>query len=261
MADIDGNLLRQVAPNQSGTRAQNQTRIISAVGPVLAQTLDDYLINSNLRVAHFVAQTCQESDQFCTTVEYASGEEYEGRKDLGNTQPGDGVRYKGRGLIQLTGRANYQNYGQILGLDLVDNPDIAADPAVSLKIACEFWKEHGLNALADADDIETITRRINGGLNGIINRRSYLARAKAVLGIAGAAPSSDSPRPTLQIGASGAQVIALQQMLKTKGFALVADGDFGPTTDAAVKQFQAARGMQADGVVGPQTWNALSTVS
>ena len=60
MADIDGNLLRQVAPNQSGTRAQNQTRIISAVGPVLAQTLDDYLINSNLRVAHFVAQTCQE---------------------------------------------------------------------------------------------------------------------------------------------------------------------------------------------------------
>lgn len=257
MANIDGSLLQQVAPKQSGTRAQNQARIIAAVGPVLSQTLDTYEVNSSLRVAHFVAQTCQESDQFCTTVEYASGEGYEGRADLGNTQPGDGVRYKGRGLIQLTGRANYAHYGNVLGLDLIGDPDIAAQPAISLKIACEFWKEHGLNAFADADDIETITRRINGGLNGLTNRRNYLTRAKAVLGVSGQVPSATSTRPVLQVGANGEQVMSLQQALTAKGFAVATDGDFGPSTDAAVKQFQAARGLQADGVVGSQTWNAL----
>lgn len=258
MTDVNGELMQQIPPQQSGTRAQNQARIIAAVGPVLAQTLDTYEINSSLRIAHFLAQTCQESDQFCTTVEYASGAEYEGRKDLGNTQPGDGVRYKGRGLIQLTGRANYAQYGGILGLNLIDDPDMAAEPAISLKIACEFWKEHGLNALADSDDIETITRRINGGLNGIANRRTYLARAKAALGISGQAPNTGLANSVLQIGASGAQVTSLQGILNAKGIAVAIDGNFGPSTAAAVKQFQAARGLQADGVVGPQTWAALS---
>ena len=83
-----------------------------------------------------------EFDGFCTTVEYASGDAYNGRTDLGNTQPGDGPRFKGRGLIQLTGRSNYQQYGELLKLDLVQDPELAADPVISLRIACTFWQQH-----------------------------------------------------------------------------------------------------------------------
>jgi putative chitinase len=130
------------------------------VSGVLADTLAKFQIDSELRVAHFLAQTCEESDGYCTTVEYASGAAYEGRADLGNTQLGDGVRFEGRGLIQLTGRANYDQYGDLLQLDLVGDPDLASEPATSLLIACEYWQQHKLNAFADQDDIETITRRI-----------------------------------------------------------------------------------------------------
>jgi predicted chitinase len=108
-------------------------------------TLDSYDINTRLRIAHFLGQTCEESAGYRTTEEFASGKEYNGRADLGNAQPGDGPRFKGRGLLQLTGRANYADYGKALGVDLVNNPTLAAQPALSLKIACEYWKRHNIN--------------------------------------------------------------------------------------------------------------------
>lgn len=254
---VDGNLLRQIAPHFVGDKAERQSAIIDDVGALLADTLQKFKINSNLRIAHFLAQTCEESDGYSTTIEYASGQEYEGRRDLGNTQPGDGPRYKGRGLIQLTGRDNYQSFGRIMGLDLVDNPDLAAQPGTALQIACEYWRERGLNAFADQDDIVTITRRINGGLNGLDDRRLYLARAKLALGMTISAASIGSAAPTLRIGDRGDQVVSLQSMLKGKGFAIGIDGAFGAATEAAVKQFQTSHGLEADGIVGPQTWNAL----
>jgi putative chitinase len=144
-----------------------------------------YKITSPLRIAHFIAQIAHESGSFRFAEELADGSAYEGRVDLGNTRTGDGRRFKGRGLIQLTGRANYELYSKASGVDYVSKPQlIASDPFAAVDVACWFWNRRGLNGLADADDARTITRRINGGFNGIDDRLDYLGRAKAVLGLA-----------------------------------------------------------------------------
>ena len=136
------------------------------------------ILDNSLRLIHFLAQLAHESGNFRYMEEIASGAAYEGRKDLGNTQAGDGKRYKGRGPIQLTGRANYRKYGQQLGIDFENNPEIVVLPSVGLLVACKFWADNGLNALADKDDVLTITRRINGGTNGLAYRKAHLAKLR-----------------------------------------------------------------------------------
>ncbi|WP_245808314.1 glycoside hydrolase family 19 protein [Deinococcus hopiensis] len=106
---------------------------------------------------------------------------YEGRADLGNTQKGDGYRYRGRGWIQLTGRHNYRRFGQKLGLDLEGNPDLAARADVAAKLAAAYWTDRGLNAYADQGDFREITRRINGGYNGLADRERYYGLASTFL--------------------------------------------------------------------------------
>lgn len=141
-------------------------------------------IDTPLRIAHFLAQIGHESGHLRHAEEIADGSRYEGRADLGNTQPGDGRRFKGRGLIQLTGRANYAAYGAAIGADLLADPaQVATNPALAVDVACWFWESRGLNALADANDLERITRRINGGLNGLADRRAIMARARVVVGV------------------------------------------------------------------------------
>lgn len=139
------------------------------------------ILDNDLRFAHFIAQLAHESGNFRYMEEIASGSAYENRKDLGNTEKGDGVRYKGRGPIQLTGRANYRRYGQALGIDFENNPTIVALPSIGLLVACKYWADNNLNALADKDDVTTITRRINGGLNGFDDRKNKLALIKSWL--------------------------------------------------------------------------------
>lgn len=144
--------------------------------------LADYEVMATpLRLAHFMAQIAHESGGFRYMEEIASGIAYEGRADLGNSQPGDGRRYKGRGPIQLTGRANYRGYGRKLGIDFEAHPEIVALPSVGLIVACQYWADKGLNALADADDVTAITRKINGGLNGLADRKAQLFKAKGLL--------------------------------------------------------------------------------
>jgi putative chitinase len=150
--------------------------------PHLNNTMQRYTITTPLRKAHFLAQLGHESDGFNTNEEYASGAAYEGRRDLGNTQAGDGVRFKGRGLIQVTGRANYLDCGRALGVDLINNPQRLGDFDLACLSAGWFWDTRKLNGHADRDDVLTITRIINGGTNGLADRQSYLARAKRVLG-------------------------------------------------------------------------------
>lgn len=142
-----------------------------------------YAINTKLRQAHFIAQCAHESAGLLTTREYASGREYEGRRDLGNTHAGDGVTFKGRGLIQLTGRANYARYGEKLGVNLVANPGLAEQFPWAVLTAGQYWADHELNEIADKDDVLRITKRVNGGTNGLEGRKVYLAKAKKALGI------------------------------------------------------------------------------
>lgn len=139
------------------------------------------IMDSPLRLAHFMAQLVHESGGFRYMEEIASGQAYEGRADLGNTMPGDGKRFKGRGPIQITGRANYRQYGRQIGIDIENHPEIAAVPSIGLHLALEYWKTKNLNALADADDVLTITKKINGGMNGLADRKLHLAKAKGLL--------------------------------------------------------------------------------
>lgn len=136
------------------------------------------ITDTPLRLAHFLAQLIHESGTFRYMEELASGQAYECRADLGNTQAGDGKRYKGRGPIQITGRANYRRYGRKLGIDIERHPEIAATPSIGLHLALEFWKANGLNTLADADNVVGITKLINGGHNGLDDRKAHLAKVK-----------------------------------------------------------------------------------
>jgi putative chitinase len=137
------------------------------------------IMESPLRLAHFMAQLMHESGSFRYMEEIASGVAYEGRVDLGNTVLGDGKRFKGRGPIQITGRANYRRFGRLIGIDLERNPTLAAVPSIGLHLALEYWDDRGLNRPADADDVEQITRAINGGLNGLADRKAQLVKVKS----------------------------------------------------------------------------------
>lgn len=139
------------------------------------------LMDNMLRLAHFMAQLAHESGDFKYMEEIASGQAYEGRADLGNTQPGDGKRYKGRGPIQLTGRANYRRFGHKAGINFERYPEIVANPSIGLHVACLYWDDRKLNALADADNLEAITRKVNGGLNGYEDRKAKLVKAKGLI--------------------------------------------------------------------------------
>lgn len=190
MKPVTADVLRAIAPRFYGATAQRQSQIIDAIAGEFTSILNEYEINTDLRVAHFLAQIIHESAGLQTTEEFASGAAYERRVDLGNTVPGDGKRYKGRGVLQLTGRANYRRYGQILGLDLEGQPHMAAEPLVSLRIACVYWRDRHINPLCDADDLVGVTKKVNGGTNGLADRGRYLAKAKVALAAAAAEPAA-----------------------------------------------------------------------
>lgn len=130
----------------------------------LNSAMDEFEINTPQRQAAFLAQVAHESGELRYVEEIASGQAYEGRADLGNSEPGDGVRFKGRGLIQITGRANYQSCGDALGLDLAHAPELLESPANACRSAAWFWKTRGLNELADAANFRRITIKINGAI-------------------------------------------------------------------------------------------------
>ena len=261
---ITADMIKIIAPN-------SKTEIVAPMINYLNKYLPSYGIDSYLRICHFIAQAAHESASFRTLEEYADGSAYEGRKDLGNVNKGDGKRYKGRGIFQLTGRANYRDMSNKLKMDLENNPTLAATPEVSVLTALEYWKSRSLSTYADQDDVTTITKRINGGLNGFDQRKAYLAKAKTVI------PKNfkfDSVPTTnvnsqitdavtsinvsvAKIGDSSPYVADLQNMLIRKGYNIVADGAFGAKTEVAVKDFQSKNGLTITGRIDTNTLNKL----
>ena len=236
MIPLDGDFILSVAPTFAGREALAQRRIVFALADRLSPVLAEYDIDTPLRIAHFMAQITHECAGFRTTQEFASGEAYEGRADLGNTQPGDGPRYKGRGLLQLTGRHNYRRYGELMNLPLEDQPELAADPVTSLRIACVYWQDHGINALCDADDLLGVTRKVNGRLNGLEDRQACLARARRAVAErwAVAVGAGQGPGPVLRLGSFGAEVEELQHRQFLLGSGRLARG--APAAGASAEQ-------------------------
>ncbi len=154
---------------------------IEVYTPLLNQYMHEYKICGAEREAAFLATIIHESGSFQYTRELASGRAYEGRKDLGNVIAGDGVRFKGRGLIQITGRRNYEQISNEFGIDFVKNPHLLEEPEWAVKSACWWWQDKGLNEIADKGDFRKVTRIVNGGLTGWAERSKWYALAKSVL--------------------------------------------------------------------------------
>lgn len=180
--------------------AGGSTVLMSGLAGSMNKICPSYEIDTPQEYAHFLAQACHETDHFKTLREYASGEAYEGRSDLGNSKPGDGVRYKGRGIFQTTGRNNYLQLGISKGRRdfFINSPELLEQPEHAVWSACEYWKTRNLNDIANQQDsdllkkkykgkiievspVEFISITINGGYNGIDERKQYYSIAKVQL--------------------------------------------------------------------------------
>ncbi|MCT8954531.1 glycoside hydrolase family 19 protein [Pseudomonas lundensis] len=174
-----------ITPQQLLQILPNAGQVSGVFAPVLNTAMNRYQIVGAKRVAAFIAQIGHESGQLKYVKEIwgptKAQARYEGRADLGNTQPGDGSKFRGRGLIQITGRANYKACGEALGLDLIRQPELLEKPQYACMSAAWFWASRGLNTLADAGQFDKITQRINGGQNGAADRQALYARALKVL--------------------------------------------------------------------------------
>ena len=179
--------LRAIMPNLSKEKAT------LFLGP-LNRAMDRFAIDTPLRRAAFLGQLAHESGELRYMEEIASGDRYEGRASLGNTEPGDGRRYKGRGPIQLTGRANYRRAGKALDMDFEGHPELVAQPENGCLVAGWFWDTHKLNPLADARDYRRITRIINGGYRNGMPAGSKILRSRSARTVSGNMASPPIPK-------------------------------------------------------------------
>jgi predicted chitinase len=217
--------LRQMFPN-AGRRLDPHL-------PFIGSALERGDITTPERIAAFLAQVAHESAEYRYMEEIADGSDYEGRLDLGNTHPGDGMRFKGHGPIQITGRANHRACGYALGIPLESEPTLICTPEYGTASAAWFWNSRNLSLLADLGWFTTTTKVINGGTNGLYDRWKYYNRNREILSL----------RPLYPIG----EIDAIRAFQRAHG--LVDDGVVGPKTMAAVivAAEAAPRPLPADG--------------
>ena len=181
--------LKAIMPNIEGNIKRNKHfagMTLDSVTELLNKYAIEFDITTPLRWAHYLAQIAHESMEFRYTEEIASGAKYDTgalATRLGNTpaKDGDGQKYKGRGLIQLTGKYNYAEYKKYCGFDVVKQPELLAQPVGAIRSSMWFWRKKNLNYYADIDALLTITKLINGGTNGYSERKKYLDRARRAI--------------------------------------------------------------------------------
>lgn len=200
LSNLESIMAYIITSEQLAAVAGKSTALMPSLAEWMNKIFPVYEIDTPQEYAHFVAQACHETDHFKTLREYASGKAYEGRANLGNKQPGDGVKYRGRGIFQTTGRSNYLQLGIVKGKrDLfINNPELLEQPEYAVWSACEYWKTRGLNDVANHLDtdklkkkyrkqivevspVESISITINGGYNGMDDRKRLYSLAKNVL--------------------------------------------------------------------------------
>ena len=258
---------------------------------VLVPMLEEYEINTPLRIAGFIAQCAHESADFRRLEENLNYSEKalnsvfgryfgEGKEDaaeyarnpekianyvymdefrskrgaLGNTEEGDGWRFRGRGVKQLTGRNNYTAFGKDVGMTAEEAAEYLETKEGALHSACWFWGKNKLGKIADKDDIVGLTKKINGGTIGLDDRKRRYEEAKAILG-GEYVPQKAAPTTatrTLRKGMKGDDVARMQEAL-----GVAADGDFGFGTLTALKKWQSSNGLTADGIAGPATLSRM----
>jgi putative chitinase len=269
---------------------------VSSWYAAMQEIFPKYDITTPNRIAGFIAQCAHESNNFNSLEENLnykeatllkvfpryfgagkrSAKEYAGKPEMianyvymdefrtskmGNVKEGDGWRFRGRGLKQLTGRENYTNFGKSVGMTAEEAAEYVATEKGAIESACWFWDNKKLNAIADTGDIVKMTKIINGGDIGLADRQQRWEKALAILGgkVSAAAPAAKAAAPatpaakvaeptTVKIGSKGKIVEKLQAALNLK-----ADGDFGPATEAKLKEWQTRNGLTADGIAGPKT--------
>lgn len=248
---------------------------------------EKYNINTPNRIAGFMAQCAHESLDFTRLEENLNYSENalnsvfgryfgEGKRDaaeyarkpekianyvyqdefrskrgaMGNVNDGDGWRFRGRGIKQLTGRNNYTAFGKIIGMSAEETAEYVATPEGALESACWFWKTNKLSKWADKGDNVGLTKKINGGTIGLDDRNRRWKEALGILGgeVPVSKPTASTAVRTLRKGMKGDDVAKMQ-----KAIGVGADGDFGPGTLVAVKKWQKLNGLVADGIVGPAT--------
>jgi putative chitinase len=262
----------------------------------LCELLPKYGIVTERRVAHFLSQCAHESRGFTALEENlnysakalrsvfgryfgdapkADADEYARNPEMianrvyndkyrkykmGNTEEGDGWRFRGRGLKQLTGRENYTNFGKSVDMTAEEAAEYVATPAGAIESACWFWNHRNLNDIADGDDVKRMTKIINGGSIGLEDRQKRYTHALKVLGMDAEALQADDDDiedilddiGVLRKGSRGEGVKLMQEAL-----GIGADGVFGPGTERALKEWQASNGLSADGIAGPATFDKL----
>lgn len=226
----------------------NNFRVLEENLNYRAETLDKIFPKYFVKAGRNAADYAKKPEQIANIV-------YGGR--MGNTQPGDGYRFRGRGVIQLTGRDNYTAFGKTINLPAEKVVDYVCTTEGALESALWYWNSRNINAAADAGDIVKMTKLVNGGTIGLEDRKKHYEHAMEVLTgkahhtptpTATVAPVAAPSSPVLRVGSQGDLVARMQGVLGVS-----ADGVFGPGTEAAVKAWQARNGLVPDGIVGPAT--------